>query len=117
MPARLKSRRSFAEREMEIAVSVFNKAHSSPRQGLCHGQSGVYSLQPEEYDSKSAPLQSRTAAGIFEPDFPPAFNTLIFEEIRKYARDFFKSTVVGRTVFHKKLPFAFFCSMDFDVCS
>lgn len=54
MPARLKSRRSFAEREMEIAVSVFNKAHSSPRQGLCHGQSGVYSLQPEEYDSKSA---------------------------------------------------------------
>lgn len=46
----------------------------------------------------------------------PTFDTLIFEEIRKYARDFFKGTIVGRTVFHKELPFAVFCSMDFDVC-
>ena len=65
-------------------------------------------------DSKKALYPLRYKA--FSLEQAPTFDTLIFEEIRKYARDFFKGTIVGRTVFHKELPFAVFCSMDFDVC-
>lgn len=71
-------------------------------------------LQRQRGDACGIPV-SPFAGGLFG-EHAPTFDTLIFEEIRKCAHDFFKGTIVGRTVFHKELPFAVFCSMDFDVC-